>query len=79
MNSYTEGCIKNCLSLDYSNFEVIVLPDADPENNTPHVKLVATGAVAPPKKRDMAANYASREILAFIATDTSTIIIINKY
>lgn len=79
-----EECLNRCQELDYSDFEIIVLPD-DPfdsvldEHRKPNTKnrnrgtvpisVIPTGCVSPAKKRDIALNYASGKILAFIDDD----------
>jgi len=75
-----EECVGKCLELDYSEFEIIILPDADigtapaltkilSTKGTVTIKIVPTGPVSPAKKRDIALNYAEGEILAFIDDD----------
>lgn len=63
-------CIENCLKLDYSDFEIIILPDGNWEN--PYgkkVHVIPTGNVGPAEKRDLAARRSKGEILAFIDDD----------
>jgi len=74
MNSYTEECIKHCLSLDYPDYEVLVLPDEPSDSDLPNVRVIATGAVAPSRKRDISVDYASGEMLAFIDDDAYPIV-----
>ena len=69
MNKYTRECIKNCLKLDYDHYEILVLPDDNPSENFDGVKIIATGDMGPADKRDMAAEIAEGEILAFIDDD----------
>jgi cellulose synthase/poly-beta-1,6-N-acetylglucosamine synthase-like glycosyltransferase len=71
---YVEECVQNCLQLDYANFEILLLPDFDlPSDKThfmdPRVKVISTGEVIPPVKRNIAAQKASGEILAFLDSD----------
>jgi len=69
VGKYAEESIKNCLALDYPHFEILVLPDADWGNGLPKVKSIPTGSVGPAEKRDLAAQYAEGDILAFIDDD----------
>lgn len=62
-------CIENCLKLDYQDFEILVLPDKLINLNYPKTKIIPTGEVTPPLKRDMAAAQANGEILAFLDDD----------
>ncbi len=69
-----EECVGKCLELDYSSFEIIILPDKSFIKRVPHsekvpYKIIPTGPVSPADKRDMALEYASGEILAFIDDD----------
>ncbi|MDD5730878.1 MAG: glycosyltransferase [Candidatus Omnitrophica bacterium] len=77
-----EESVKKCLELDFSDFEVLVLPD-HPEPTEKGLKALAelfpglpakvrvipTGPVNPSKKRDLAAKEANGEILAFLDDD----------
>ncbi len=69
INSYTRECIKNCLSLDYPNCEVLVLPDSEPNVDCAEIIVIPTGSVAPSEKRDISVDYAKGEVLAFIDDD----------
>ncbi len=69
INSYARESIKHCLFLDYPDFEVLLLPDSKPDIDFSQVKVIPTGPIAPSEKRDLALNYASGEILAFIDDD----------
>ena len=69
INSYTRESIEHCLSLDYPDFEVLVLPDSEPDIDFSKVKVIPTGSIGPSEKRDLALNHASGEILAFIDDD----------
>jgi cellulose synthase/poly-beta-1,6-N-acetylglucosamine synthase-like glycosyltransferase len=56
--------------LDYPNFEVMVLPDEDVGAELiPGAECVPTGSMGPSEKRDLAAERATGEILAFIDDD----------
>ncbi len=66
---YLHECITNCLNLDYDDFELILLPDKAIKSEFNHVKIVPTGPVGPAKKRDIGAECAEGEVLAFIDDD----------
>jgi len=78
--SNLEECIDKCRDLDFSDFEILVLPDIDigtvpataktlSTKGTVPIRIIPTGRVNPAQKRDMAMNYARGEILAFIDDD----------
>lgn len=68
---YFHECILHCLLLDYPNFEILVLPDYPCDSEYHNVKIIATGAVKPSKKRNTGARIAKGDILAFIDSDAS--------
>lgn len=63
-----EKCIKECLKLDYKEFEIIVLPDKGKYKNK-KVKVIKTGKVKPSVKRNIGMKKASGEFYAFIDSD----------
>lgn len=67
-------CVSKCLELDFKDYEIIILPDSDFARggvlSHPRVRMIPTGIVSPPKKRDVGAKYAKGEILAFLDDDT---------
>ncbi len=69
IGDYAWESIEHCLKLDYPDFEIMVLPDGELGHNIPKVKIIPTGPVAPAKKRDLAADKADSEFLAFIDDD----------
>ena len=69
LNDNLKICIENCLNLDYPDFEILVLSDSPFAFNHPKVRVIATGKITPPKKRDLALREAEGEILAFIDDD----------
>ncbi len=69
IDNYARESIEHCLALDYPDFEILLLPDSEPEFHHPQVKVLPTGAMGPAEKRDLATNHASGEILAFIDDD----------
>jgi len=69
VNPYLEECIAHCQRLDYSDYEIMVLPDSPLSQNWEDVKVVPTGPVGPSKKRDKGVEKAKGEILAFLDDD----------
>jgi GT2 family glycosyltransferase len=69
INDYTRECLAHCRNLEYGELEIIVLPDAEPNEDLDGVRIIPTGAVGPAEKRDLASELASGEILAFIDND----------
>ncbi|MFH1519954.1 MAG: glycosyltransferase [Candidatus Omnitrophota bacterium] len=69
-------CVNKCLELDSEaeDYEIIILPDssfsAESFLSDPKIKIIPTGVVTPPKKRDIGAEAASGDILAFLDDDT---------
>jgi len=66
-----EECVDNCRNLDFSDFEIIILPDypLDKDLVDPRISIIPTGEASPARKRDTAINYAQGEILAFLDDD----------
>ncbi|MFM8635994.1 MAG: glycosyltransferase family 2 protein [Planctomycetia bacterium] len=75
INSYLEESMPIVLRLDYEAFEVIVLPNEIPAGrlpawcDDPRVSLVPTGQVSPAIKRDIGAEKARYDHLAFLDDD----------
>ncbi len=65
---YTKECIEYCKRLDYSNFEIILLPDSF-NQVIDGVKVIATGPVSPGIKRNIGVESANGEFCAFIDND----------
>jgi len=67
-------CVSKCLELDSGDYEIIILPDSElPKErfwSNSNIKVIPTGIVSPPKKRDIGAKQAKGEILAFLDDDT---------
>jgi len=73
-------CVSNCLELDYKSedYEIIILPDSDYPQEKDFfsnirgalIRIIPTGNVTPPKKRDIGAKSAKGDILAFLDDDT---------
>ena len=66
-------CVSKCLELDFEDYEIIILPDssfpAEGLLSHPRVRIIPTGVVTPPKKRDIGVREANGEILAFLDDD----------
>jgi len=69
VDSYARETIEYCLSLDYPNFEILLLPDSEQDVDFSEVEVIPTGPIGPSEKRDMALEYASGAILAFTDND----------
>ena len=69
IGNYARESIEHCLRLDYPDFEIMVLPDAESSLNLSGVKVIPTGPVGPAEKRNLAASKADSELLAFIDDD----------
>jgi cellulose synthase/poly-beta-1,6-N-acetylglucosamine synthase-like glycosyltransferase len=68
IDDYTLGCITSCKSLDYSKFEIIVLPD-NATCTINGVKTIITGPVSPGTKRNIGVKNSKGEFCAFIDND----------
>ncbi|MEK6645415.1 MAG: glycosyltransferase [Candidatus Firestonebacteria bacterium] len=68
-NSFVEECVQYCNSLDYSNYEVILLPDEDEKKQFPKVIIHPTGDIGPSEKRNIGMKIAKGEILAMLDDD----------
>jgi GT2 family glycosyltransferase len=63
-------CIEHCLKLNHPDFEILVLPDKEINLGYPKTRVIPTGELTPPQKRDLAIGKAKGEILAFLDDDT---------
>ncbi len=68
VDKYTRECIEVCRKLDYSNFEIILLPDAF-NSIIDGVKVIVTGSVSPGVKRNIGVKNSNGEFCAFIDND----------
>lgn len=69
LNDNLKACLEYCLNLDYPDFEVVVFPDEPFAYQDERVRVIPTGKLTPPKKRDFALKEAKGDILAFIDDD----------
>jgi len=68
VDGYTIECIEQCKRLDYSNFEIILLPDY-PIPTIDRVTVIATGPVAPGVKRNIGIKNSNGAFCGFIDND----------
>ena len=69
MNHYVYESIPEILALDYDEYGIIILPDAFNGESFPKARIIATGAMGPAEKRDLALKYSDADILAFLDDD----------
>ena len=74
INDYLRESITHLLALDYNDYEVLILPNEKPsllesEFVDERVKIIASGVVSPAIKRDIGAEQAQFEYLAFMDDD----------
>ena len=75
INHYLRESVPRLLAMDYSEFEVIILPNDMAAGNLPdsfadpRIRVVATGRVSPAIKRDIGAQQAIHSRLAFLDDD----------
>lgn len=65
----TLKCLRECLNLDYPNFEIFVLPDNNDIKPHEKINIIATGTVKPSVKRNIGMKHAKGNIFAFIDSD----------
>src|SRR5208283_1811933 len=68
VDDYTRECVEYCRRLDYSNFEIIFLPDYSTKS-IDGVIIIATEPVPPGVKRNIGVKNSSGEFCAFIDND----------
>jgi len=66
---YLDECIRYCLSLDYPNYEIIVVSNSPVNADYPDVKVVITEKISQGEKNDVGIAMSSGEICAFIGDD----------
>lgn len=75
INAYIHKSIPIALELDYENFEIIILPndpvveELPPYLKHPKVRIIPSGKVSPAVKRDLGAEEARFDCLAFMDDD----------
>src|SRR4030042_3037708 len=68
IDDYTRECIEFCKRLEYSSFEIILLPDSL-SVQIDAVKIIVTGTVSPGIKRNLGVKSSNGEFCAFIDND----------
>jgi len=68
VDHYAKNCVEYCKRLDYSNYEILLLPDSALER-VDGAKIVATDPVTPGAKRNIGVARSRGEICAFIDSD----------
>ncbi len=71
-NDYIREAIPYYEKLDYSDYEIIILPDEPQDevlSKTLPIRVIPSGKVGPAEKRDLGAQNAKGEIIAFIDDD----------
>lgn len=69
VNNYIHESIPQILAQEYRPVEILVLPDGPATLAYPHTRVIPTGPVGPAEKRDLGAQEARGEILAFLDDD----------
>ena len=71
LNDYVDESVSALQSNTFSDWELIIVTNNKEDNkwNDPRIKLLDSGRVGPGEKRDMAAQVATGEILAFLDDD----------
>jgi len=69
-NKNLEECIRHCLSLDYPDYEILILCDNPIQLDGDSVTVIPTGPIGPAEKRDKAIGQARGDIIAFLDDDT---------
>ncbi|MFZ5955031.1 MAG: glycosyltransferase [Nanoarchaeota archaeon] len=70
IDELTDKCVRECLKLDYDNFEILLLPDiANKKYNDKRLKIIKTGHIKPSAKRNLGMEKATGNFFAFIDSD----------
>ena len=69
IDSYVEKCLAHCNSLNYENFQIILLPDQKIERSLPKTEIISTGSVYPSEKRNIGIKNSFGEFCAFVDSD----------
>ena len=74
INDYLRESVPYLMGLDYEDFEILIVPNVEPSSLEPvfindRLTIIASGAVSPAIKRDMGAEKAEFEYLAFLDDD----------
>ena len=63
------ACVTRCQRLDYSDYEILVLPDRDLDLKGERVRVIPTGNVGLSEKKDLGVREARGALLAFLSGD----------
>jgi cellulose synthase/poly-beta-1,6-N-acetylglucosamine synthase-like glycosyltransferase len=66
---YLEECVKHCLTLDYSNYEILVVSNSPLKLSDEQAKVIVTDKVGQAYKKDLGVAHSSGDICAFIDDD----------
>jgi len=69
INQYIRKAIPYLLTLDYPNFEIIIVTDKKEKSPWETVKIISSGIVGPAKKRDLGEKNAAGKYIALIDDD----------
>lgn len=69
LNPLVEKCIKNCLEMDYKNFDIILLPDSKINKKYSKCRIIPTKKVHPSEKRNIGIFSSKSEFIASIDSD----------
>ncbi|MFH0832026.1 MAG: glycosyltransferase [archaeon] len=71
IDAYTRQCLKFCLELNYSSYEILLLPDKKEkiEMRNKKIRVIPTGKVVPAAKRNIGMKNSRAGIFAFIDSD----------
>ena len=77
IDKFTRECVNHCLTLNYRDYEIIILPDNINKNELESVKhvgnivikIIPTGPLTPGAKRNIGLNSTTSQVCAFIDSD----------
>ncbi len=71
LDPMTRECVRKCGELNYSNFDIKLVPDAAADIELGHAgsEVIPSGPAGPAHKRNLGARHSDAEIIAFIDSD----------
>lgn len=69
INHYIRESIPRIMELDYDDYGIMVLPDAEDGESFPKTRIIATGNIGPAEKRDLALVHSRGDLFAFLDDD----------
>lgn len=71
LDPMTEECLEKCQRIDYSNYNIMFIPDepVEVELIPPGSRVIPSGPVGPAIKRNMGAQASDADVIAFIDAD----------